>query len=768
MPPKKSIDPPKFDYRVYLGLIIFHWKLIVVCFLWALLLGVIYIRVTDEAYSTTGQIRIVRDDLKSLPSPKGAVSWGWHKHVISGRCRDVAAARVGPDWVDVIGPENLKPAVKPSYIMGLGGVIRFEVTSAYPEYAKVFLQAVMEEHRNAWEDDKRGTLRLVTSMLGDELTRLGEFISQAEDDVIEFQRVHRLPVIEAQAKLEEGFLSSILARKNQLKMEQFLHETQHPFLKDLNAGTLRHISDLTQQSGLMTPGELDESVRDGLRNFAKEAGDVASVGKESRTGDPLLTEPGGYSSLKVALYLAQAQEERLTARFEAGHPELKSIRENITNIERELEVQRKVQLESILDRNRAIAFQLSALEDAEYTWEGRYYATSRQKAEFRRVRANLGRYEGAYSTIYSRIFDVKVSEEMKAERYTIMSSAASSSRPSWPNPRKVLSVALAIGLGTGFGLAFVVYFLDNKVQTIRDIEVELGLPFLGGVPYWVHSDLERTVRPIVTEEFSAGAVEAYRALRTSVLTAVDKAGEKTIIMTSADSKEGKTLTSLNLAIMIAQAGRKVLLMDMDLRRGRLHRSLECERSPGITEALHEHWPLVDVIVPTRYENLSFAPSGENKEQVAENLHGADLKKFFAAAERDYDYIVVDTAPVLRVTDTVILASQQLGVVVYVAHVNRTPKPLIKYSLDLLTNARVLGVIMNSIEMHTISGIYYSYQYPNYAYYSNAYAYGYTYGYYHDDGAPDSKRKWSRHRRPPSANGHRGVKAWVRKYLLPTK
>ncbi|MGQ9662793.1 MAG: tyrosine-protein kinase family protein, partial [Kiritimatiellia bacterium] len=207
--------------------------------------------------------------------------------------------------------------------------------------------------------------------------------------------------------------------------------------------------------------------------------------------------------------------------------------------------------------------------------------------------------------------------------------------------------------------------------------------------------------------------------------------EKIVIVTSADSREGKTLTVLNLAIMMAEMKKKVLLIDMDLRRGRLHRSLGLEREPGVSDVLLEGRSLRNVIQKTRVENLYLATTGRSVDNSAELFQSSDLVSLLVEVQDDYDYILMDSSPVLRVTDTVILATQGLGVVVYVARVNHTPKPLIRYSLDMLGNARILGLIMNSIEMHKISSLYYAYQYPNYAYYSNAYAYGYSY-YHHRD------------------------------------
>ena len=214
---------------------------------------------------------------------------------------------------------------------------------------------------------------------------------------------------------------------------------------------------------------------------------------------------------------------------------------------------------------------------------------------------------------------------------------------------------------------------------------------------------------------------------------MEKAGKKVILITSADSKEGKTLTTLNLAIMIAKTGKRVLLMDMDLRRGVLHKSLECERSPGVVDALRDHRPVSEVVCATPHENLWFVPAGSVEKGTSELLHAADVEAFLSDVIDKFDYIVMDSAPVLRVTDTVILANCPLVCVVYIAHANKTSKPVVKYSLDMLGDVHVIGLIVNSIEMHRISSLYYAYQYPNYAYYSYAYKYGYNYDLYDEHG-----------------------------------
>ena len=232
-----------------------------------------------------------------------------------------------------------------------------------------------------------------------------------------------------------------------------------------------------------------------------------------------------------------------------------------------------------------------------------------------------------------------------------------------------------------------------------------------------------------------------------------------MLFTSADSKEGKTLTVLNLAIMVAKTGKRVLLLDMDLRRGMLHKSLETERSPGITDVLVAGSSVREVIMKTQLDNLWFAPCGTNVRNTAELLQSTDLFKFIGEVKNDYDYVFMDSAPV-------ILADPRLCSVVYVAHANRTPKPMIRYSVEMLGDARIIGMVVNSLEMHRISSLFYTYQYPNYAYYSYAYAYGYDYDLYGDPGIVGLFVVLLGKRRRTFSSRYRSLAQRVRRALLP--
>jgi capsular exopolysaccharide synthesis family protein len=707
-----------------------------------------------------------------LPSPAEGWKYPTHAYLISGRLADQVAVELGKDWAGVLPPGAEKRLTVSTRYWRRMSSIEIIVRGPYPKYNEAFIEMIVELHRKEWEMGKNARVDSAAAILVNEMLTLEDNIRRSEDELFEYQRLHRIPYVQTRGGLEEAYLRGLAAREHQLETELYMLEALNPILADADEDVLRHLNDLTAQTGSIRPEGLPTDLElPGDALVEDEAGTLRggmTAGVLQRhigldIDNPIANEPRVGSGKKVALYMLKKKEEELAARLTAQHPSVVRVRADIKQIEDEFGVMARIELARLQARKKAIGIHLKIVQDSQYQWQGKFYRAGRRRAHLKRLGSAVKRYEGSYMTLFNRVHQLKVAEEMNSETYQVINPPSTTDAPVWPDPFKVLLIALVAGLGSGFGMAIISQLLDNKMQSIRDVESVLGVPFLGGVPYWVHSDLERTIRPIVTEEFSAGAVEAYRAIRTSVTAAADELGENIIIVSSADSKEGKTLTVLNLAIMIAQAGKKTLLLDMDLRRGRMHRSIGLEKSPGVTEALKEAVSLKEVIVPTRFENLSFAPCGESHEHIAENLYSSDLPGLFAELREEYDYILVDTAPVLRVTDTVILATQDFGVVVYVAHVNRTPKALIRYSLDLLANANVIGMIMNSIEMHKISGLYYSYQYPNYAYYSNAYAYGYDYGYYYHDqtgtGSGSATAPRLRGVRARRARNKRGLKQW---------
>ena len=718
---------PKIDFRVYIGIVFFRWQVIAVCFLYCLLGGVLYLQLTPKKYLTVSRIAVYRDPMLTVPGhdPRWT-SFQLHRHMLTdARFRERVVSGLLDEWGERVADRG-RMALATQVRQEGGGILPtlwIGVTCRYKAYARAFLATLIEEHRGEWQNMQRRSRDSAGKLLEEELARLEEKIRESEDAVIEYQRLHDVARVAARGNVEGAYLGALVHRRHQLSTELMMLESQYPELKGESIGVISAVSRLTEDTGSV--GGDAGPIAAAAENAAGAAGKAEKDDEGKGEGDEQVL---GWSDLRVQVARLKADEQGLLANLTPDHPRIRELRKEIQRIENKLEVLAQIQLEDLKDRHRALTIQLKAIEAAEYRWQARDFLARQRRAEFNRVSSRVGRFENNYNRLYSRLHEMRVSEELKAEHFTVLEKPHTGPRPVWPDATKILLAAVAAGVGSGFGLALLIQVLDNKVQTIADVEDVLGVPFLGGVPFWVHSGLEKVVRPIVTEEHSSGAIEAYRALRTSILTVLARADEKIVLVTSADAREGKTLTALNLAIMIAQMDKRVLLADLDMRRGRLHRSLGVHKEPGITDVLREGRSLREIIVGTRIEHLYVAPTGGSVENASELLESTDVVSKFNQVLDEYDYIVCDTSPVLRVTDTVVLARQGLGSLVYVARVNHTPKPLVRYSLDMLKDARILGLIMNSIEMHKISSLYYSYQYPNYAYYSNAYAYGYDHYY----------------------------------------
>jgi len=751
-----STEENKIDFRIYLSVMLFRWQLIALCFLYTMLGAVAYLYLAPKTYESNTKIMIYRDPLLTV-SNEGAQWTSLHTHTYmlnNEKLHERVMNKLAEAWADRLGGRHrMNPKIAISQVRGINPMVSVAVQSRNKDYTAAFLSLLIDEHREEWQTVQRQARNSAGGMLEQELARLDQKIRTAEDDLIEYQRLHDIARVEARGTMESRHLSALMERRNQLTTELMLLEAQYPALDGANAAVISDVARLTRATGEIKPSE---SSRD--EEEAPVPGGETKSAKEDAAQQTDETIQG-FQNLRVRLMRLEADQAELLKVLKDDHPRLKAVRDEIKSIQDQLASMAEVQMRNLRDRHRALSIQLNAIETAEYKWQAKNLTASQRQAEYSRLRSEVGRLAAHYNTLYTRLHDMRVSEELKSEHF-VPEDITTREDPVWPDPLKILMAALAGGLGLGFGLAFLAQVVDNKVQTIKDVENILGVRFLGGIPYWAHSQLESSIRPIVTEEHSTGAIEAYRALRTSVLAELAKKHEKILMITSADSREGKTLTALNLSIMVVQMGKRVLLVDMDLRRGRIHRSLGLDREPGVTDVLRHGKSLREVIQPARIENLFVAPSGGDIDDSAELLQTVDVRGFFVDVQDDYDYIFVDTSPVLRVTDTVIFASQGIGQVLYVARVNFTPKPMIRYSLDMLKDANILGLVMNSIEMHKISSLYYAYQYPNYAYYSNAYAYGYDY-YYDEKGGNRRSRRQIRWRKQLEHAG-----AWIRKTLMP--
>jgi len=295
-----------------------------------------------------------------------------------------------------------------------------------------------------------------------------------------------------------------------------------------------------------------------------------------------------------------------------------------------------------------------------------------------------------------------------------------------PNKKMNILLSLFVGLGLGVGMAFFLEYLDNTIKSTADIEKYVQLPTLGTIPMVVSSALagetasgkrlrREPVSPAVDlvtmRDPASAASEAYKTLRTSLLLSTADAPPKVIVVTSSEPQEGKTVTTLNTAITLTQSGKRVLLVDGDMRRPRLHKALGGGNGAGLSNYLSGNAPLEALIQETEIPNLFLVSSGPIPPNPSELLASErfDLLLATLKSSDQFDHVLIDSPPLLSVADPVIMASKA-GATILVVQCGRTARPVVVRGKQKLAQAKVnvLGVVLNDVDMR--HGDYYSYHY----------------------------------------------------------
>ena len=350
-----------------------------------------------------------------------------------------------------------------------------------------------------------------------------------------------------------------------------------------------------------------------------------------------------------------------------------------------------------------------------------------------------------YNSVLQRMKDVGLAAEARSSNVVIVDEAQPSTSPSSPQMSKSVTTSAVLSLAGAVALAFLLEFLNNRLKTPEEVEQYLRLPNLAVVPVFSYVEersrdglkairmarktvdsTRKTVDPnSVPTLLSRGHPreligasnpysvhgEAYRTLRTGILLSRAGAPPKLILMTSTTSGEGKTVTSTNTAVLFAHTGAKVLLIDADLRRPRCHRVFSMDKEPGLTEVLTGGRAVFEMIRPTQVEGLSILTSGSLPPNPTELLGSEKMKKILGELATSFDFIVLDSPPVLPVSDSVLLSTIVDGVVV-VVNSSTTAKQQIRVACARLKYARskIFGIVLNKVNLQS----------PEYKYYKNYY------------------------------------------------
>jgi len=443
---------------------------------------------------------------------------------------------------------------------------------------------------------------------------------------------------------------------------------------------------------------------------------------------------------------AQRKLEVLSRRYGEKHPHILDQKSVVEGIARDIDARVKAVRERLknawLAENQRETEAKRAVEEA----KKRFHEFDERAAEYGTHQREVAAKKKTYEALLSRTLESDVesratrqptgSEDPGTSNIRVIDEAIVPGAPFRPRPLVNMSLAVFVGLAIGCGCAFFLVYLDDKVRNADDVTEDLGRALLAEIPVTRgRGTSERSRGRIAYEKPDSAITEAYRNLRTSIQLKAKDGRFPSLLVTSACHSEGKTTTAVNLGIIIAQAGKRVLLVDTDMRRPRMHRHFGIDESRGLMKYLKGEGTLEDALVDRselarsgkdsdkriRVEQgeLWVLPCGEKRVfNPTEVIGSARVQQLVADVKKRFDVVIFDSPP-CRFSDPLILAKMVEGVLV-VVEAGKFPKSLIVEgleNLDRIRGGKVFGVALNRYDPKK-SGSYGSHGYRSYYYHSH--------------------------------------------------
>jgi polysaccharide biosynthesis transport protein len=337
----------------------------------------------------------------------------------------------------------------------------------------------------------------------------------------------------------------------------------------------------------------------------------------------------------------------------------------------------------------------------------------RKSVDYGKLQRQADTTQNTLNTLLTQEKELAVVANSKENNVTIIDRAEVPKFPYAPNPRKEWLSAIMAGVVVAFGLAFGIEYLDDTVKTPEDVTRRLKVPLLGLVPA-IRGDRV----PVLTEAVPHDFGEAFRSLRTSLVFTSGSEHTRIVAVTSSQPLEGKTTTAANLALALALGGSRVLLIDADMRRPGLHKTLGMQNTTGLSHLLTGQARVRDAVQRTAEPNLLVITAGRTPPNPSELLASERMLSFIANLQNGpFDWVIIDTPPVLAVTDAVILAPRVSGVV-FVIGSEMTRRVHAERALETLRTSRPRGLtgVLNRVDFDRNKyyySRYYGYQYKSY-------------------------------------------------------
>jgi capsular exopolysaccharide synthesis family protein len=491
--------------------------------------------------------------------------------------------------------------------------------------------------------------------------------------------------------------------RSERELQQFMRENDLVTVENRLTVLPQKLSEFGSQQ---SKAEAEKQELQNLLDQVKSANNVS----EKLEQIPLFASDGVLKDIRERIYKASKNIQELSKKYGRKHPVMIKARDELKILKEE----KKFEIERIVSSIKN-SYELAASKEKNLygllgTTKNEMLDLNEKFMQYSIMKRAVDSNRVLYDTLQSSIKKQGVTEQAQSVNIWVIEKADLPKAPAKPNKRRNLLLGLLLGVFSGIGLAFFIEYLDNTVKNSRQIEEKFGLTVLGSV-----EELKGKGKNIDTHvryNLLSSLAESYRLIRSALLLSTADHPPKVVLITSMSSAEGKTATVINLARMLAQDRKSVLIIDCDLRRPRMHSLLGLPNDRGLSVYLAGNSDEYTILkIPD--EEIAFIPSGPVPPDPAELLGSGRMETLLSEVAKTFDFVLFDSPPVGAVTDSLTLSRYADGTILVVAAGSTTVEMLengVKKMRDI--HARILGVVLNRVRKMDRD----SYQYGYGAYY----------------------------------------------------
>ena len=560
-------------------------------------------------------------------------------------------------------------------------IFSLTATGVEPRYTQLFLDAIVHEFIQTRREMRTQKGEFAAGAIDEEIERVTTDLRKEEDRLLAYQRDNKTGYLEQEGNAAAAYLSKLNSRLAELKNE----------------------------SQLLTLFEVDHQIARDRRGLPGDPGDL-------HEGDPRTAPASGpafeYERARQKIEMLKAERASYARDLMAKHPILVELDEQIAQQQQLIDTFRKQSTEELKRRRDAATLEIRNLEATVREWETKAASNSELLNQQAAIQTGIGRLRTQLDTLGKSKGNVEITRNVDQEIVSVRQKAT---------PAKLARVGVVQTLLTGFALGLLLGLLgvaainpfDDRVDSVLDFQATFPDRLLATIPHVSAAPGAVDVSPLLPDDERHTFVESLRSLRSSIFfLPVEGVAPKIFLITSAVPNEGKSTVAMNFAITMAMFDVRVLLVDGDMRRGELHAAFDLPNGPGFGDVLNGDCALHKAAQQTRIPGLSLLSRGTTVMNPGELFLSKDADRFLKAAASQYDYIILDSAPVTAADDTSCLAPK-VDAVLFVFRFAASSIRVSGKALDTLRERQVnvLGIVCNDVDESLQD--YYYYRYSEY-------------------------------------------------------